>query len=211
MRAVSRGPLGGEIFEAAINTYVSLDPELQEGLAELAGKRVEISVKGTGLLFHLCFERERVRLLAHAEHPADIMLEATPFALLRLVTVIGEGHALSGSEVAVKGVVADAQRIRSLLSRRHVDAEELLSKILGDVAARQLGNLVRSLVDAGRRTTGSLLQDLGEYLTEESRITPTRAELDALTFGVDSLRDDAERLDKRILRLQQRSRSEQGA
>jgi ubiquinone biosynthesis protein UbiJ len=208
---VNRGLFGGEIIEAAINTYVSLDPELQEGLATLAGKRVGISVKGTALTFYLRFETDGVRLLAPAEHPADIMIEATPFALLRLLTVIGEGHSLAGSEVAVQGEVTDAQRIRSLLSRRHVDAEELLARVFGDVAAHQVGNFVRSLANAGRRTTGTLLQDLGEYLREESRITPSRAELDALTFAVESLRDDAERLDKRILRLQQRGWSGQGA
>nr|MBS0020552.1 SCP2 sterol-binding domain-containing protein [Gammaproteobacteria bacterium] len=208
---MSRGLLGGELVEAAINTYVGLDPELQNGLAELAGKRVEISIKGTAFTFHLRFETDGVRLLAQAEQPADVMVEATPFALLRLLTVIGEGNSLEGSEIAVQGEVADAQRIRSLLSRRHVDAEELLAGVLGDVAAHQVGNFVRSVVNAGRRTTGALLQDLGEYLSEESRITPSRAELDALTSAVESLRDDAERLDKRILRLQQRSRSEQGA
>ena len=208
---MSRGLLGGELVEAAINTYVALDPELQKGLAELAGKRVEISIKGTAFTFHLRFETDGVRLLAQAEQPADVRVEATPFALLRLLTVTGEGNSLAGSEIAVRGEVADAQRIRSLLSRRHVDAEELLARVLGDVAAHQVGNFVRSLVDAGRRTTGALLQDLGEYLSEESRISPSRAELDALTSAVESLRDDAERLDKRILRLQQRSRPEQGA
>ncbi|MGC1954272.1 MAG: SCP2 sterol-binding domain-containing protein [Gammaproteobacteria bacterium] len=208
---MSRGLLGGELVEAAINTYVALDPELQKGLAELVGKRVEISIKGTAFTFHLRFETDGVRLLAQAEQPADVMVEATPFALLRLLTGIGEENSLAGSEIAVQGEVADAQRIRSLLSRRHVDAEELLARVLGDVAAHQVGNFVRSLVDAGRRTTGALLQDLGEYLSEESRISPSRAELDALTSAVESLRDDAERLDKRILRLQQRSRPEQGA
>ena len=208
---MSRGRLGGRLLEAAINTYVSLDPELQNGLAELAGKRVEICIKGTGLVFQLCFETNGVRFLVGGKHHADIMIEAKPIALLRLLTVIGGEDGLSGGEIAVKGETADAQRIRSLLDRRQVDAEELLSKIFGDVAARQIGNLIRSLMDVGEQTTGSLLQDLGEYLTEESRITPARAELDAMTFAVDSLRDDAERLHKRILRLQQRSASEQGA
>lgn len=152
-----------------------------------------------------------MRFLARPEHPADIMVEATPFALVQLLAAFGEKQAFSNSDIAVKGEVADAQRIRSLLSRRQVDAEELFSKVFGDVAARQVGNLVRSVVAARRRVTGTLLRDGGEYLSEESRITPARAELEALTFEVDSLRDDAERLDKRILRLQQRSRSERGA
>jgi ubiquinone biosynthesis protein UbiJ len=91
-----------------------------------------------------------------------------------------------------------------------VDAEELASKIFGDVAAHQVGNAVRSLVASGRRTAATLLQDLGEYLSEESRITPARSELNGLTSAVDALRDDAERLDKRVLRLRRRSRSEHG-
>lgn len=208
---MSRGPFGEEMIGAAINAYLSFDPELKKGLAELAGKRLGISIKGTALHFHLCFETYGVRLLMRAEQPDDIMLEATPVALLRLLTALGDGQTIASRDVAIKGEVADAQRIKSLLSRRQVDAEELLSKVVGDVAARQLGNVVRSLVASGRRTAGTLLQDLGEYLSEESRITPARSELNELTSAVDALRDDAERLDKRILRLQRRSRSEQGA
>ncbi len=211
MLAVSREPFGGEIIEAAINAYLNLDPELKKGLAELAGKRVGISIKGTALNFHLSFETYGVRLLVRAERPDDIMLEATPFALFRLLTAVGDGQALSSRDFAVSGEVADAQRIQSLLSRRQVDVEELVSKIFGDVVAHQLGNAVRSLVASGRRTAGTLLQDLGEYLIEESRITPARSELNGLTSAVDALRDDTERLDKRVLRLRRRSRSEQEA
>lgn len=208
---MSKEGIGRGLVEAAINAYVNLDPTLREGLAEFTGKRLEISIKGTGVTFSLYFVAGGVRLVSHTGPPADVMLEATPSALLRLLMASEEGRAFPADELAVKGDVDDAQRIRSLLSRRHVDAEEVLARIVGDVAARQLGNIMRSLMDVGQRTTGTLFEDLGEFFTEESRLTPAHAELDALTTAIDSLRDDAERLDKRILRLQQRSRSEQGA
>ena len=206
---MTKRPLGGEIIEAAINAYVGLDPELQAGLGKLAGKRIGIAATGTEFRFYLCFEQDGVRWVSHVEEPPDIMLEATPLALLRLLTTSAQGHGVSGAEITIKGEVAEAQRLRSLIRRRNVDPEELLSKVIGDVAARQVGNLARGLVGAGRQTTATLLQDLGEYLTEERRMTPARTELDALVSAVEDLRDDAERLDKRIRRLQQRGRSEQ--
>ena len=53
----------------------------------------------------------------------------------------------------------------------------------------------------GRRNARILQDDIGEYLTEESRLLPTRFEFEEWRDEVDTLRDDVERLEARIAQL----------
>ena len=60
---------------------------------------------------------------------------------------------------------------------------------------------MRSLLAWGRRNARILQDDLGEYLTEERRLLPTRFEFDEWREQVETLRDDVERLEVRINQL----------
>ena len=60
---------------------------------------------------------------------------------------------------------------------------------------------MRSLLAWGRRNARILQDDLGEYLTEERRLLPTRFEFDEWREQVETLRDDVERLEARINQL----------
>jgi ubiquinone biosynthesis protein UbiJ len=74
--------------------------------------------------------------------------------------------------------------------------------VVGDVAARQVANVARGLLDWGRRASGSFAGSVAEYLQEEGRDLPTRTEVEEFLSAVDRLRDDAERLEARLVRLE---------
>jgi ubiquinone biosynthesis accessory factor UbiJ len=72
------------------------------------------------------------------------------------------------------------------------------------VPARRLAQLASgawSLAARIRRTAG---QNLAEYLTEESRDLPSRAEVEEFLHGVDELRETADRVGVRLARIEQR-------
>ena len=48
---------------------------------------------------------------------------------------------------------------------------------------------------------------MAEYLQEEGRDLPTRTEVEEFLSGVDQLRDDAERLEARLARVEARGRA----
>jgi ubiquinone biosynthesis protein UbiJ len=77
--------------------------------------------------------------------------------------------------------------------------------VIGDVAARQVANFARGLLDWGRRAGGSLATSVAEYLQEEGRDLPTRTETEEFLADVDRLRDDTERLEARLARLESRT------
>jgi ubiquinone biosynthesis protein UbiJ len=73
------------------------------------------------------------------------------------------------------------------------------------VAARQVANLARGVLQWGRRASGSLTGSVVEYLQEEGRDLPTRTEVDEFLEGVDGLREDVDRVEARVSRLESRA------
>jgi ubiquinone biosynthesis protein UbiJ len=98
-----------------------------------------------------------------------------------------------------------AQRFRELLAEAQPEFEEELARVFGDVAARRLANFARGLLDWGRKASDSLTGSMVEYLQEEGRDLPTPTEVEEFLADVDRLRDDAERLEARLARLESRS------
>ena len=104
--------------------------------------------------------------------------------------------------VRIAGDAEVAQRFRDLLQHAQPDFEEELSRVIGDVAAHQVANVARGLLDWGRKAAGSFADNVAEYLQEEGRDVPARVEVEEFLEGVDRLRDDAERLEARLARLE---------
>jgi ubiquinone biosynthesis protein UbiJ len=111
----------------------------------------------------------------------------------------GDEHVVRA--VDIRGNDRLAAELLVLAQHLRWDAEEALSRLVGDVAAHRLAGAGRALagwhMDAARRLLGAL----GDYLTDEKQLLARRAELDALGESVAHLRDGIARLDKRIGRL----------
>jgi ubiquinone biosynthesis protein UbiJ len=94
-----------------------------------------------------------------------------------------------------------AAAVMTLLRHLRWDAEEDLSKLLGDVAAHRLVGLARGLAawqaDAARRLAGTL----ADYAVEEKRLLVSKADFETFASDVSRLRDAVERLEKRARRL----------
>ena len=90
-----------------------------------------------------------------------------------------------------------------LVLARHLrwDAEEELSRFVGDVAAHRAVEAARAFgawhLDAARRLAGAL----ADYAVDEQRLLTPRASLEQLAQSVASLRDAIARLEKRVERL----------
>jgi len=72
---------------------------------------------------------------------------------------------------------------------------------------RQVANIARGFLDWGRKASGSLTTNVVEFLQEEGRDVPTRVEAEEFLEGVDRLRDDADRLEARLARLEATGRA----
>ena len=184
-----------------LNRNIADSRKAQALCRQLDGRVVSLTVEGTPLAFFFRAEGGRVSLAPNHDGATDASLSGTPVALLALAGPRAEG-ALRGGGVRIEGDAEVAQKFRELLEQARPDFEEELARVIGDVAARQVANLARGFLDWGRKAGDSLAVNVAEYLQEEGRDLPTRTEVEDFLAGVDRLRDDAERVEARLARLE---------
>lgn len=191
-------------LEAALNRYLSLDPDAAARMARLAGHCIAIELRGLDLTLFMLPGEQGIHIMdsIDAEDGVDTTLHGTPLALARLGLGANTGKTLFSGDVTITGDVETGQAFKAILDDMDIDWEEQLSHVTGDVIAHQLGNMARrakSVISQGRAT---LEQDMGEYLKEELRVLPARIEVENFSADVNRLRSDVDRLAARIRRLQ---------
>jgi len=189
------------VLESVINRYIRLDPTALERLVPLHGKLIRLRIKGLEIDLYLVPAPDGLQLYPEFEGEPDCTLSGAPLAFARM----GGGERaeqLFAGAVEIHGDTEAGQRFGEVLGDLDIDWEEQLSRLTGDVAAHQIGSGARAAGRWGRQSFGTLRLDLAEYLQEEARLLPTRWECEEYMAAVDTLRDDVERLEARILRLQ---------
>jgi ubiquinone biosynthesis protein UbiJ len=190
--------------EALLNQAILLDPETPARLAPMHGKVIRLDLLGLGASLYLIPNPSGIQVLNAFEGEADCTLRASPFDLMRMRGTKESADQLFKGSVAIEGDNALAQAFGALLADLDIDWEEQLSRVTGDIAAHEIGKRVRSAISWGRSVNRTTEQNLQEYLQEELRLLPARAEVTVFLDEVDRLRDDAERLEARLQRLRQR-------
>jgi len=188
-------------IEAAINRYIALDPEGAARISELQGRVILIEIAGFGTRIYVIPGGTEVQLYGDYEGVPDCVLRGAPLSLARMSVSRRKGDQLFSGEVHVEGDTHLAQAFGDFLGGLEVDWEEQLSRLIGDAAAHQVGSKLRTVERWGRHSSDKLTQDLCEYLQEESRLLPSRYEVQEFLDDVDRLRDDVERLGVRVERL----------
>jgi ubiquinone biosynthesis protein UbiJ len=185
----------GPIF--AINHVLGPQPWARERLAPFAGRIVEFRLLPLPDL-RLAITAEGLVAPAGAKAEPDLSINIKPGALPHLLM---RDEAIM-SHVDITGSADLAQVVQLLFRELQWDYEEDLSRVFGDVVAHRLAGAGRDLFawqrEAGLRTA----QNFAEYWTEEQPLIARRDDLAGFSHAVDTLRDDIERLEKRIEILQ---------
>jgi ubiquinone biosynthesis protein UbiJ len=202
---VSLSDLAFAGLEQAINRYVALDPDAKQGLAGDHGRVIRLQLLGSALdLFFIPRQDGRLQLLRRIEGEPDCTLAGSPIDLLRSGDSREGARQLFSGRVRLSGDTELAQRFGAALAGLDIDWEEQLSKLTGDVIAHQLGRQLRRGRDYSRTLGRTIELDLGEYLSEELRVLPSRNEAEAQFAEIERLRDGIERAAARLERLQRR-------
>jgi len=192
-------------LESVLNRNIAASSAARGLCRRLEGKA--LALRFVGVPLHLTFTCDGERMALDTTPPPTgvaATLSGTPISFLRLAGAAPEAALRNGS-VHIEGDAEVAQTFSELLQQSRPDLEEELSRLVGDVAAHQIGNVARSVLSFGRRATDTFAQNVAEYLQEEGRDLPTRVETDEFIAGVDKVRDDTERLAARLALLEARS------
>lgn len=186
-------------LEILVNRALVYDPASKLALAALDGRVLAVELSELKTTFYLLPDNSGLRIQSYYEGSVDTRLRGSVPALLGLLN--SERLNLKDSGVEVFGSTGLLISLQEIMTNLELDWEEALSQVVGDIAGPQSANVLRSLGRwlSGRRQTAE--QRLSEYLTEELRGSPARAELDFFYQQVDELRLTADRLAARIERL----------
>jgi ubiquinone biosynthesis protein UbiJ len=191
-------------LESILNRNIAGSAAARAACQRLTGKTLTVNVSGapnnTLLSLHFRSDGERIAIATQSDAPAAATLSGTPFAYLSMVGKQPENAMRTGA-IRIEGDAEVAQAFRDLLQAAKPDFEEELSRVVGDVAAHQMGKFARDAMAFGERVASTFAQNVSEYLQEESRDTVTRIEVDEFNAAVDQLRDDVDRVAARLNNL----------
>ncbi len=190
-------------FEAVLNRNIAASTTARRLCRQLDGKVLALHVTGTPISIFFRGANESMQLDTTNPTAASATLSGTPLSLLRLAGARPEA-ALRGGGVHIEGSAEVAQVFSELLRNARPDLEEELSRLIGDVAAHQVGNVARSVLAFGHRAADTFAQNVAEFLQEESRDLPSRTETDEFIAGVDRVREDVDRIDARVRLIERR-------
>jgi ubiquinone biosynthesis accessory factor UbiJ len=188
-------------LENVLNRGLPRSPRAQQLCAELAGRSVAVAITGssrrilvesTGLSLKL-----RAVSAGALASPGDATISGGPFSLLALSGPAPEA-VLQRGDVRIDGDAELAQKFRELALLLRPDLEEELSLVVGDVPAHQLGRFARAALGWTRKAASTTVRNAAEYLGHERRDLVPRSEADQFLRGVDTLREDVDRLAARI-------------
>jgi len=188
--------------EAAFNRNIAVSSRAAALAKRLEGTSLQVEVDGITRVRASCF-RGRLALLAGEDTPADAVISGSAPALLQMLRGGGAASQVKSS-VQVRGDAEIANLYRELFTAARPDLEEELSRWVGDLPARHLSQLAKSVRTWARRARRTAGENIAEYLQEEGRDLVTKTEMEEFLRGVDTVRDGAERVEARLKGLEQR-------
>ena len=200
--------------EAAFNRNIAISTPAAALAKRLEGTSLQVEVSGMApVRATVC--GGRLALLADdaatevgaGSLPANAVISGSAPALLQMMrgsTPSGVPSSQIRSSVQIRGDAEIAKLYRELFAAARPDLEEELSRWVGDMPARHLSLLAKSVRTWARRARRTAGENIAEYLQEEGRDLVTKTEVEEFLRGVDSVRDAVDRVEARLKRLEQR-------
>ncbi len=189
--------------ETAINAWLKLDDEALPRFAELDGKIIRLHITGFDLNLYFFPSASGIQVLGN--YPSeenggivDSTIHGSPMALIRLGTSSNAGETMLKSDVEIDGDMRVAEKFSAILKEVDIDWEELLSKLVGDIIAHQAGQVARGATSWFKETAEAMKLNTAEYISEESKLSPTDAEVRDHIDQVDDVHMGVDRLAARI-------------
>ncbi len=188
--------------EAVLNRNISASTVCQTLAKRLEDTSLQVDVEGMTRIRATCFGG-RLGLLAGEDSPADAVIAGSAPALFQMFRA-GTLSSQTRSSVHIRGDAEIANLYRQLFAAARPDLEEEMSRWVGDMPARHLSQLAKSVRTWARRARRTAGENIAEYLQEEDRDLVTKTEMEEFLRGVDGVRESVDRIEARLQGIEQR-------
>jgi ubiquinone biosynthesis protein UbiJ len=190
--------------EAVFNRNIAASTEAASLVRRLEATHLQVEVDGITRV-RASVSGGRLALLAGDDSPADAHISGSAPALLQSMRPARSGLK-TASALQIRGDAEIANLYRELFAAARPDLEEELSRFIGDMPARHLSLVAKSVRTWARRARRTAGENIAEYLQEEGRDLVTHVEMQEFLKSVDETREAADRMEARILRLEQHAK-----
>lgn len=194
-------PMTAQAFAAAFNHLLQSQPWSRERLQRHAGKAIRVNLPP--LLLLLAVEEDGMICAAQPGSEPDATLGVSPLALLHMLS----SRPLPQDLVHAAGDSGLAVDFGNVMQNLRWDAEEDLSRVFGDVLGHRIARTGAGLLSRTQQAAENFAANLTEYWTEEKPLLAKRTDIERFIEEVDTVRDAAARLEKRVERLASRADS----
>lgn len=179
---------------ATLNHLLSRQPALCDKLSAHAGKVARIDAGVVQLTLAVATDG----LLQAADTEPNVTIAVQPGDLPQILA----NRDRAFSYVSIRGDADFARAISDVANGLTWEAEEDLAPFVGDIAAVRIAQAAREAAGSAMSGARKLVENVAEYLLEENPTLLYRRAGEAFASDVITLRDDVERLAKRIALLE---------
>ncbi len=167
----------------------------REHLLPFAGKVVqfEIAFIKTNLLI---LEDGSLSIAGETDAP-EASIHLPPSLALRIIA----GDESAKTQIKIDGDAHFAAELGKVLQHMRWDAEEDLSKVIGDIAANKSVAGSKKILAETKKQSVNLAEMLAEFWQEEKPILAKKRHVAQFNTDVDTLKSDVARLEKRLGKL----------
>lgn len=180
---------------AAINHLLARQPAQQAALAAHAGKTACIATGFFDLRLRVAADG---LLEAGLDDNASVTIRVKPADVPQILA----NRARAFSYVKIEGDADFANSISQIANTLRWEAEEDLTPLVGDIAAVRIVQTVQASLANMQSSGKKLAENIAEYLLEENPTLLHKQVAEDFAAAVATLRDDTERLAKRIQLLE---------
>ena len=135
--------------------------------------------------------------ISAASAAPDAIIYLPPSLALRLLA----NDEAAKMQIKIEGDAQLATEFSKVLQNMRWDVEEDLSKLTGDIAASKIAEISRKTLSAAKTQSINAAEMLSEYWQEEQLILAKKRHVESFNAGVDTLRSDVARFEKRLTKL----------
>jgi len=192
-------------IEVALNRCLRLEPSVLEECAARSGQSISCDITDLGWQLQVDLIPGGVRVLPSARPDAETRIRGTSAGLLRLLWRSARDDRSIPDEVQISGDAELLGRFKDWLGRVGFDPGEWLAPVIGDAPAYRVVQAARQAFGWGSSALRTLALDGAEYLREERGVLAGAADVEDWVQQVETLRDDVERFDARLRRLERQA------
>jgi ubiquinone biosynthesis protein UbiJ len=182
---------------AVINHLLSRQPVLSEKLRAHAG---EVACLDVGIQLTLAVAADGLFQLAGNAKP-NVTIRIKPADLPQVLVNMEKAF----SYVTISGDADFARTISEIANELHWEPEEDLAPFFGDIAAVRITQAARTTLSQAKSGGRKFFENMAEYLLEENPTLIYRQAGEKFASDVAIIRDDVERLAKRIALLEKQN------